>query len=155
MLYDIHSLKPDWEIDRHYSDPVSREPHALFESGEDGVVVIRFTFDDREEINLRALFDIICMDTLNPAIPVWVLKVRILGFDHPSCCPECIRCEECVTEEESSVMGRNVMEFIPLYFSLLQDLSFVKSLQLHPVDSCCRLRIWRRWCQIGDLDPTH
>ena len=157
MLYDVHSLKPDREIKRHYSDPVSRELHALFESGEDGAVVIRVTFDDWEEINLRALFDIICMDTLNPAIPIWVLKVRILGFDRPPCCPECItRCEEwLVVWHRGGELSDGKKRDGSVYSSLLQDLSFVKCLQLHPVDSCCRLRIWRRSCQRGDLGPTH
>ena len=66
----------------------------------------------------------------------------------------------CVTEEDSSAMGRNMMEFIPICFLFVngriftsacfrnQDLSFVKCLQL-----LC-LWIWKRWCRRGDFDPT-
>ncbi|KAI4823261.1 hypothetical protein KUCAC02_011858 [Chaenocephalus aceratus] len=87
--------EPDRKIECHYSDSVCREPRALFESGEDGVEVIRVTFNDWEEVDLCALLDIICMDTLHPAIPVGFWELRILGFDRPPCCPECIaRSEE-------------------------------------------------------------
>ena len=60
----------------------------MHESSEDGPVVIRVTFDDWEKVNLRPLLGMICVDFLHPAIPVGVLELRILSFDHPPCCPE-------------------------------------------------------------------
>ena len=127
---------------RHYSDPVSRESHAFFESGEDGVVVIRVTFNDWEEINLHALLETFSMDTLHPAIPVRVFEwSQDRGLWSPT-------------------LGRNMMEFIPICFLFVngriftsacfrnQDLGFVKCLQL-----LC-LWIWKRWCRRGDFDPT-
>jgi len=75
------------KIKGHYNDSVSREPY--------GVEVIRVTFNNWAEFDLCALLYIICMDSLHPAVPIGVRELRILCFDHPPRCPECvIRSEE-------------------------------------------------------------
>jgi len=57
MLYDIHSLQPNQKIEGqgHYSDYVNRKPYALFESGEDGVVIITVTFNAWKEKSIGVL----------------------------------------------------------------------------------------------------
>ena len=165
LLDDIHSLEPDGEIEGHYGSFVSGKPHALFESGEDGPVVIRVTFDDREEVYMRALLGIICMDSPRPAIPVGVLEFGIFGFDHPPCCPERISWREewlllCHGGGEVSNRKKRdgvypclfpVRKWKNLNFSSLEDLSLVECLQLHPIDSCFRPIISRMWRWRGDF----
>jgi len=58
--------------------------HALFENDEDSTVIIRVTFNDREECVLLGIF---CINVNHPTIPV---GVEISGFNHPPCCPEYI-----------------------------------------------------------------
>ena len=81
LLYYIHSLQPNRKVKGHYRDP--SEAYALFKSGEDGVEVIRVSFNNWEELDLCALLCIIIMDSLHPAISVGVRELRIVGFDHP------------------------------------------------------------------------
>ncbi len=59
---------------------------------------------------------------LHPSIPVGVWELRILGLDHPSCCPVCIAWSEMwliISQRESSANGEQVMVFIPLCFLLV------------------------------------
>jgi len=120
-----------------------------------GVEVIRVTFNNWAEVDLCALLYIICMDSLHPAIPVGVRELKILGFDHPPRCPECVaRSEEWLVisqrrgelsdgEKRDSVYSClfPVCKWKNLHFSSSQDHSFVECLELYPGDSSCYLLI--------------
>ena len=66
--------------------------------------------------SLCALLDIICMDALHSATPIGVWEVRILGFDHT---PRYHLYEEVLVVCHRGAMGRNVMEFLPIRFLLM------------------------------------
>jgi len=150
LRYDIHCLEPDGYIRGHYGNSVPREPHALSKSGEDSIVIIRVTFDDQEEVDLCSLLGAFLMNSLHPTIPVGVLKVRILGFDRPPCCPDYVsRREEWHVawhrggelRDRKKLDGAytslfSVFEWNNLNFCYLLDLSLVKCLNFYPASSC-------------------
>ena len=160
LWYPQPSLWPNRKIKGHYSDSVSREPYALFESG---IMVLRSwgspSMTGRKSICVLCFASHSCIIFIQP----FQLECGNSGswalITHPAAQSE----EWLVMSQEVGKLSDGekhdgvysclflIGKWKNLHFSSSKGLNFVECLQLHHEDSCCCLLIWQSWWWRGDF----